>query len=160
MTVEDLVHAHGQALLRLAVMLTGTSTDAEDLFQSTLVRLLRSPRGLSRADRPVAYARRALVNEFISAGRRPWRREHPTADPPEVIAPGSTTAAEDDGWRLLHLLPRQQRAVLALRYYEGLPDTEIADVLGISFSTVRSNAARGLATLRTTLNTPDEELSR
>lgn len=67
---------------------------------------------------------------------------------------------QDQGWRLLHALPRQQRAALALRYYEGVPDNEIADVLGVSSSTVRSNAARGLATLRATLSTPDEELSR
>ncbi|MBP6995668.1 MAG: sigma-70 family RNA polymerase sigma factor [Phycicoccus sp.] len=156
MTVEDLVRLHGQTLFRLAVMLTGTAADGEDLLQTTLMRLLRSPAGLARADQPWRYARRALVNEYVSAARRPWRREHPVAAVPDV-GRDDTVAPEDEGWRLLATLPRRQRAVLALRYYEHLADDEIADVLHISASTVRSNAARGLATLRTTL-TPTKKV--
>lgn len=154
MSVEQLVAAHGVALLRLAVMLTGTRSDAEDLVQNTLVRLLAHEQRLQSATAPLAYARRALVNEFVSSGRRPWRRERPAEELPElgredVPVPGSL----DEGWMLLRSLPRQQRAVLALRYYEDLDDSEIADVLGVSTSTVRSNASRGLARLRSTLTT-------
>jgi RNA polymerase sigma factor (sigma-70 family) len=58
---------------------------------------------------------------------------------------------------LLATLPRQQRAVLVLRFYEDLPDRDIADALGCSEPTVRSNASRALATLRARL-TPTEEV--
>lgn len=161
MAVEQLVAAHGVALLRLAVMLTGTRTDAEDLVQNTLVRLLANERRLQSATAPLAYARRALVNEFVSSSRRPWRREQPAKELPEVgredpPAPGSL----DEGWTMLRSLPPQQRAVLALRYYEDLEDAAIADVLGVATSTVRSNASRGLASLRFTLTTATEELRR
>ena len=60
-------------------------------------------------------------------------------------------------WQLLARLPKQQRAVLVLRYYEDLPDPEIAAVLGCSASTVRSNAARALARLRTGTPGLDQE---
>jgi RNA polymerase sigma factor (sigma-70 family) len=45
-------------------------------------------------------------------------------------------------------LPRQQRATLVLRYYENLSNTEIAEVLGVSVGTVKSNTSRALAALR------------
>lgn len=158
MTVEQLVATHGVALLRLAAMLAGTRTDAEDLVQNTLVRLLAHEQRLTQADSPVAYARRTLVNEFISEGRRAWRqKEYAVETLPEratdAVVETTRPGPDDDAWRLLTTLPRKQRAVLALRYYEDLSDAEIADVLDISASTVRSNAARGLATLRGLLAT-------
>lgn len=161
MTVEQLVMTHGVTLLRLAVMLTGTRADAEDLVQTTLVRLLRQEHRLIAADRPVAYARRALVNEFVSGGRRPWRREYAVGtipeQPTEFNDPVDRPGPQDEAWHLLISLPTRQRAVLALRYYEDLSDAEIADVLGISTSTVRSNAARGLASLRAVLSPVTQE---
>jgi RNA polymerase sigma factor (sigma-70 family) len=57
-------------------------------------------------------------------------------------------AARDAAWELLRRLPRRQRAVLVLRYYEDLSDADIAGVLGCTQGTVRSQAARGLAALR------------
>jgi RNA polymerase sigma factor (sigma-70 family) len=61
-------------------------------------------------------------------------------------------------WRLLGGLPRQQRAVLVLRYYEGLTDQEIADVLGCRPVTVRSNASRALAALRIEISAHTSEV--
>jgi RNA polymerase sigma factor (sigma-70 family) len=51
-------------------------------------------------------------------------------------------------WLLLARLPRRQRAALVLRFYEGLPDSEIAEVLGCAVGTVRAHVSRALATLR------------
>jgi RNA polymerase sigma factor (sigma-70 family) len=62
----------------------------------------------------------------------------------------------DTTWLLLATLPRRQRAVLVLRFYEDLPDHDIAAALGCTESTVRSNAARALATLRTRLAETEE----
>ena len=69
----------------------------------------------------------------------------------------SRQAQRDAAWRLLATLPRQQRAVLVLRFYEDLPDDEIAAVLECTASTVRSNAARGLASLRAAIPASNKE---
>jgi RNA polymerase sigma-70 factor (sigma-E family) len=162
-TFEGFVAARGTPLLRLAVMLTGNSHDAEDLLQATLVKLLRSWDRVAAADQPAAYARRVLVNEHVSWRRRPSRREQTWSDAALAAATPAGEAGEpqvDEGWALLATLPRRQRAVLALRYYEDLSDAQIAEVLGCSESTVRSNASRALATLRSVAPSYDEEVSR
>ena len=166
-TFEEFVAARGTPLLRLAVMLTGNVHDAEDLLQTTFVKLLRGWDRVSAAQQPAAYARRVLVNEHLSWRRRPSRREHSWADDAlasavsaSSLASGARETPIDEGWALLATLPRQQRTVLALRYYEDLSDAQIAEVLGCSESTVRSNASRALTTLRSAVPTYDEEVSR
>ena len=106
-------------------------------------------------ERPDLYLRRMVTNEHLSWRRR-WhvRTVHPSSD--DVLAAHADPAhdhahrvVEDDAlWRRLSELPPRQRAVLVLRYYEGLADLEIAQVLGTSAATVRSHASRALATLR------------
>lgn len=149
------------ALLRLAVMLAGTRADGEDLLQSALVRAARHGERIAAMDAPVAYLRRVVVNEHASNGRRRSRRV------PELVVADAIdrpTAAEDDAvvlrdqtWRWLATLKPQQRAVLVLRYYEDLPDAEIATILGCPESTVRSHARRGLTALRDRLSDVNEE---
>ncbi len=162
-TFEEVVLARAPALLRLAVMLTGTAADAEDLLQSTLLKAHRHADDLATMAAPAAYLRKIMVNEHLSAGRLLSRRPRTTGLlDRDVVAPRQRDAEieeRDEMWRLLSRLPRQQRAVLALRYYEDLPDAEIADVLGIREGTVRSHAFRALAALRErlTLSTPPEE---
>lgn len=156
----DLVSRHATALLRLAVMLTGNPTDAEDLLQATLLRCVRHGDRIVAMDAPAAYLRRTMLNEHTSRGR--WRARRvqtvpESADRPEAAAPMiGTVEQRDEAWRWLATLPPRQRAVLVLRFYEDLPDAGIADVLGISEGTVRSNASRGLAALRDRLG-PKEE---
>jgi RNA polymerase sigma factor (sigma-70 family) len=101
-----------------------------------------------------------VVNEFLSWRRRWSNREVPVAEMQEPATTedlSSRQAQRDAAWRLLATLPRQQRAVLVLRFYEDLPDDEIAAVLGCAASTVRSNAARGLASLRAAVPAQNEE---
>jgi RNA polymerase sigma factor (sigma-70 family) len=98
-----------------------------------------------------------VMNADISWWRKVGRREHAVA---EVFhRPGATTNADaadpattitevDAMWRLCAHLPRGQRAAVVLRYYEGLPDAEIAAILGCAESTVRSQIHRALASLR------------
>ena len=161
LSVEAYAGARGLALLRLAVMLTGTASDAEDLLQTTYERLLRNWDKVATASQPHAYARRVMVNEFLQWKRSPSQRESPVEHLPEPTAyEESTAGTDDDGWRLLATLPKQQRATLALRYYEDLPDERIAEILGCSHATVRSNASRGLATLRDTHRTPRQDLDK
>ncbi len=151
MDPEAFLAEHGPGLLRLAVMLTGVPADGEDLLQTTLLRLLPQWDRVRGADVPSAYVRRCLVNAFVSQRRRS-RREVPWADGYDPAAPAPRSPSETDvAWAWLATLPPAQRAVLALRYYEDLPDGDIAECLGCTASTVRSNAARALATLRATL---------
>jgi len=155
--LDDVVRDHLPGLLRYATVLTGDGHVAADLVQEVLLRAHVRWTRIGLMARPDLYLRRMVTNEHLSWRRR-WhvRTIHATAD--EVlaarIAPEADHAehvVEDDAmWRHLTELPPRQRAVLVLRYYEGLDDTEIGDVLGTSSATVRSHASRALATLRTT----------
>jgi RNA polymerase sigma-70 factor (sigma-E family) len=160
----ELVAARAPALLRLAVMLTGDRLEAEDLLQTTLVRTQKHAGRIATMSAPAAYLRRALVHEHVSGLRR-LRRRVPTSglDGHDCggndcggVDEAATVDARDATSRLLATLPRQQRAVLVLRFYEDLPDREIAEALGCREPTVRSNASRALATLRARL-AEDEE---
>ncbi len=153
---ESWLVAREPALQRLALLLTNDEHAAQDLVQITLAKLYLAWDRLQDRDRLDAYARRILLNEHRTAWRRPWRRrEVVTDDPPEAGRP----AIEYDGsreavWRFVGSLPPRQRAVIVLRYYEDLTEAEIADALGISLGTVKSQASRALAALRTRL--PEE----
>lgn len=156
MTYEEFANSRLAAMLRFAVMLTGDPHTAQDLVQETMVRVQLNWRKVSRADAPERYARRMLVNQYLDWRRGSWfRRVLLRAETPDaVIATGdhATDAVErDQVWSWLERLPRRQRAALVLRYYEDLPDAEIADVLGCAVGTVRSSISRALATLRTEL---------
>lgn len=158
-TFEEFVAARGPSLLRLAVMLTGNGHDAEDLLQSTFIKVVRHWGRVMEAGSPEAYTRKILVNEHLSWRRRPQRRESVVeqVEPASVPDPTGHVSARDAAWQLLDLLPARQRAVLALRYYADLSDDQIAATLGCSPSTVRSNASRALSTLRETYPALDPE---
>jgi RNA polymerase sigma-70 factor (sigma-E family) len=146
----EVATALAPTLLRLAVMLTGSSPDAEDLLQATFARAQRHGERIVTMAAPTAYLRRIMLNEHVSGRRR--RRVHtvPLVDGAvEATAPASESG--HDLWPWLATLPRQQRAVLVLRYYEDLPDDEIATLVGCSPATVRSHASHGLAKLRAVL---------
>src|SRR4051794_17275830 len=134
-------------------MLTGDRSDAEDLLQSTLLRSARHADRLADMAAPAAYLRRIMLNEHLSHGRRLSRRVRTVPAelvPAEPAVPSATAEVDqrDEMWARLATLRPQQRAVLALRFYEDLPDAEIAALLGCSEATVRSHAFRGLAALR------------
>ncbi len=147
---EEYVSARAPSLLRYAYVLTGNPHDAADLVQEALVRL-RSRWSRLADDRNLdAYVRTTIARLHVSFWRR-RRRERLVATMPErALTDEALTRAEGDAglWRALTGLPPRQRAVLVLRYYEQLSDQEIAQVLGISRGTVRSQAARGLDKLR------------
>jgi RNA polymerase sigma-70 factor (sigma-E family) len=149
-TYADVVAAHAPALLRLAVMLTGRREDAEDLLQSTFLRASRHGDRIAAMVAPAAYLRRTMVNEHVSAGRRSSRRVRtvPEGLEPAAVDAGDPVAARDEAWRWLSTLGTNQRAVLVLRFYEDLPDADIAELLECPEATVRSHAHRGLAALR------------
>jgi RNA polymerase sigma-70 factor (sigma-E family) len=147
------VATRGPTLVRLARGLLRDPHQAEDVVQDVLAKTLVQWRRISAADDMDAYVRRMVVNACTSWFRRAVRREHAhdNATLPERAGPGDVAVAvtdRDQVVNLLRRLPTRQRAVLVLRHYEGLPDVEIARLLGTSEVTVRSNAHRGLVSLR------------
>jgi RNA polymerase sigma-70 factor (sigma-E family) len=138
------LHARQARLLRTAYLLTGDHHDAEDLVQSALVKVV--PKWRRIADHPEPYVRRVLARESVNRWRgRRWR-EIPTDVMPETMHDDSheRTALLDD---LRRLSPRQ-RAVLVLRYFDDLTETDTAAALGISVGTVKSHAHDALERLR------------
>jgi RNA polymerase sigma-70 factor (sigma-E family) len=154
---ESWLVAREPALQRLALLLAGDEHTAQDLVQTSLAKLYLAWDRLDDRDNLDAYARRILVNEHRTAWRRPWRRREVVTDaPPDRPRP----PVEYDGgrevvWEFVASLPPRQRAVIVLRYYEQLTEAEIAEVLGISAGTVKSQASRAIAALRTRL--PEEQ---
>lgn len=146
---REFFDAEFRPLRRLGYALTGSWSEAEDLAQEALVRTYRAWSRIQNQEHPGAYARRVLVNRHRSILRRVMvERKH--ASPPEDVA----RVVGDDGivlWQALRKLPQRQRAALVLRYYEDLPDDEIARILDCPVGTVKSLVHRGLGRLRSTL---------
>jgi RNA polymerase sigma-70 factor (sigma-E family) len=147
-TFEDFLEEHGRRLSRVAYLLAGTSDGAEDLMQSTLYLALRRWSWVAASATPEAYVRRIMVNAHLGGRRR--RVATPVADPwgPSRPDHADSVVSRDAIWRTLATLPPRTRAVLVLRYYEDLDDLTIAEVLGVTPSTVRATVSRGLASLR------------
>lgn len=148
---DAFVVARGPALLRFAYLLSRDRHQAQDLVQEALGK---AHRRWARVDQPEAYVRRAILNDFLSWRRRRASSELITDEPPEPTGRGvaghaSAHADRDAMWRLLAQLPKQQRAVLVLRYYEDLDDESIGHYLSCAPGTVRAHASKALARLRT-----------
>ncbi|WP_432564929.1 SigE family RNA polymerase sigma factor [Kineococcus sp. SYSU DK003] len=153
-TFEEFVTARGAALVRLARGLLRDPDTAEDVVQDVLAKALLKWGRISSADDPVAYVNRMVVNASTSFWRRAARREHATDQLPDAGYGDATgqLADRDELLAALRELPTKQRTVLVLRHFEDYSDEQIADLLDVTTGTVRSNAHRGLATLRTALS--------
>jgi RNA polymerase sigma-70 factor (sigma-E family) len=147
-TFADFVMIRSARLLRTAYLLTRDWATAEDLLQTSLVKAWGAWRRIERDPEP--YVRKIMVNTYASWWRRRWHNEQPTAEPPPHGShrPHDAVDARDEVWRALGRLPRRQRTVLVLRYFEDLSEAQIADAMGITTGTVKSQAAKALATLR------------
>ena len=157
MTFEEFADARLPAVLRFAGVLTGDRAFAEDVVQEVLIRAHARWRKISSLDHPESYIRKMIVHEFISARRRTWRfvpAGNQLGDGPAVPDHAAGHSERDALLAEIGKLPRRQRAVLVLRYYQGLSDPEIAEVLGCTPGTVRGYASRALATLRVEMRAP------
>jgi RNA polymerase sigma-70 factor (sigma-E family) len=146
---EAYVAAAWPRLLRSAWLLTGDWHKAEDLVQTVLARVY-DRWGRIRDGAPDAYLRKMLATTYLSWWRRRWRGELPSAEPPER---GQFDIGDDVDLRAvlaqaLRSLPRQQRAVLMLRYHADLTEAATAEALGIGVGTVKSYHARAIVALR------------
>jgi len=140
------------ALLRVAYLLTGNRADAEDLLQTALAKTYLSWGRIQDKGALDGYVRRVLVNTQTSWWRKRRVEEYPTDQLPEQVWEDTRPAEielRSTVWNSLAQLPRRQRAVVVLRYYEDLSEAETAEIMGISVGTVKSTASRALAKLRT-----------
>jgi RNA polymerase sigma-70 factor (sigma-E family) len=150
--VTALFEVHYPGLVRLAVLLLGNQSSAEDIVQDSFIKLHRRWRFLRDPDRAVAYLRTAVVNGSRSRGRRiSLERRHSLVEQ-TALAPSAESsvlaAAEADAvWAAITDLPQRQREVMVLRYWLDLPEAQIASTLGISAGSVKTHASRALASL-------------
>lgn len=145
---DDLVATQLGPLLRAAYLLTADRGLAEDLVQTVLTKAYLARSRVARADSPEAYLRVILVNTHRRSFRRRRVAEDLTADVPDRPAALDDEPQRHDLAVAVAALPRRQRAVVVLRYLEDRPEAEVAAILGCSAGTVKSQAARALATLR------------
>jgi RNA polymerase sigma-70 factor (sigma-E family) len=151
---QEFVRSRWQRLLRTAYLLTGDRHLAEDLAQTALAKAYRSWHRVRCSDNPDAYVRRILVSCDKDRFRKRRVPEHLTDMPPDVAAVRDDMARVDQRELLaaaLARLPRRQRAVVVLRYWEDLSEAEVAQTLGCSTGTVKSQAAKALSKLRSVL---------
>jgi RNA polymerase sigma-70 factor (sigma-E family) len=149
---HEFVAARSGQLLRVAYLLCGDVHRAQDLVQTTLLSCFNKWANICKREQPEAYVRRAMYRHQFN-----WWRSR--ARHPEVLmtAPPDRVASRDDTadavvrhriFEALRALPPRQRAVVVLRYYEDRSEAEVAELLGVSLGTVRSQAAKALAKLR------------
>lgn len=131
-------------MVRLAYLMVGSSTVAEDLVQDAFARMHRP---WDTIEHPKAYLRTAVVNACRSHLRR-QSLERAYKRHPSVVGETIAAAETDELFDALAVLPARQRAAIVLRFYEDLPEADIAVALGCRPGTVKSLLHRGLAELR------------
>lgn len=158
---DEFVTARSGRLLRTAYLLTRDHGLAEDLLQTALAKAWFAWGRIQRDPEP--YVRKVLVNTYATWWRRKWNGEQPVEELPD---PGHPDHAEGAGvsrdlWAALGRLPRRQRAVVVLRFFEDLSEAETARILDCSPGTVKSQTSKALAKLRVDPavggRTPDDE---
>lgn len=148
---REWVVARSPQLLRTAYLLTGDRNDAEDLVQTALAKTYLAWDRVREREALDAYVRRIMVNTRTSLWRRRRLDEVPTDVLPErAVGRDATDDSDlhDALWTALAGLPKRQRAVVVLRYYEDLSEADTAAALGITVGTVKSTTSKALAKLR------------
>ncbi|MEU9887479.1 SigE family RNA polymerase sigma factor [Sphaerisporangium sp. NPDC051011] len=149
---REFVAGRTDRLMKVAFLLTGDHHLAEDLVQATLVRTWRKWRQVGTDGQVDAYVNRILVTTYLSWRRRRWWGEVPSVlydhDVAAADDPYDRALVADDLKRDLAALPPRQRAVIVLRYYLDLSESDTATILGCSIGTVKSQNHKALARLR------------
>jgi RNA polymerase sigma-70 factor (sigma-E family) len=147
--------ARRDSVRRTAYLLCGDWHRADDLAQTAFVALHRRWDRIRDRAATDAYLRKTLVRASIDESRRPWRREQHVERLPEPEPTGARldeqVALREDLLTALREVPPKQRAVLVLRYFEGLDVAGVAKALRCSEGNVKSQTARGLRHLRAAL---------
>jgi len=162
---ERFVGDTAESLLRSAYLIAWDFAEAEDLVQECLFRVARRWPRVRTMEHPAAYARTVLVHLALDQAKRRSRRRAELADAATVLLETheddaavrvmGRVDANADLLRALAQLPPRQRIALVLRYFEDLPEADVASVMGCSVGTVKSTTSRGLDRLREAVSGPD-----
>jgi len=156
--VAALYQHHAVGLIRLAYLMLGDRAGAEDAVQDAFCGLYRHWDRLADRDRALAYVRSSVLNGCRSALRRrtTGRRLLTAYQPPTASAEAAVLGLEErqEVMRAVQRLPGRQREALVLRFYLDLPEREIARLMGLRPSSVRSATARALKALGHALGEP------
>ena len=156
--VAALYQHHAVGLIRLAYLMLGDRAGAEDAVQDAFCGLYRHWDRLADQDRALAYVRSSVLNGCRSALRRrtAGRRLLTAYQPPTASAEAAVLGLEErqEVMRAVRRLPERQREALVLRFYLDLPEREIARLMGLRPSSVRSATARALKALGHALGEP------
>ncbi|MFT3888568.1 MAG: SigE family RNA polymerase sigma factor [Arachnia sp.] len=152
---EAFVRRRGRDLWRTAWLLTGDGGRAEDLVQTALAKTYARYDGNDRSFE--AYVRTTIYRTFVSWWRRRWTGEVPTETLPQADADDPDQGLRVDVLRALAELPRVQRAVLVLRYFEDRPISEVAELLGLAQGTVKAYSHRALQQLRASVHLEEQQ---
>lgn len=154
---REFVQGRSPSLLRTAWMLTGDAASAEDLLQTALARTWPHWSRVSQGH-PEAYVRQVMVRTNASWKARFWTREKPTdlasasdgirTDPSADTDPSGPVTERLVLADALARLPVRQRQAVVLRYFDDLSVAAVAEIMGCSQGTVKSQTAKGLARLR------------
>jgi RNA polymerase sigma-70 factor (sigma-E family) len=146
---HEFVAGSSRRLAQFATLLVSDRHIAEDLVQAALVKAyLNWPNARSN---PIPYVRRVMLNQRTDWWRRLRGREQVTAEPPDAPVSGDLAdvhASQDAVMQALRGLTKRERAVVVLRYFEDLPEAQIAAELCVAVGTVKSTLFRALAKLR------------
>jgi RNA polymerase sigma-70 factor (sigma-E family) len=150
--LEELYQRHAADAVRLAYLITSDRELARDIAQDAFVRVAGRFRHMRYPDAFDAYLRRTVVNLCLSHFRhqrveREYLMRETTA--PERFAEPPALETRDELRRALRRLPTRQRAAIVLRYYEDLPEDQVAAAIRCSVTAARSLVSRGMETLRT-----------
>ncbi len=154
----EFVRAHSASLFRTAYLMTGDYQRAEDVLQAALVRVYQHWPRVDGMDRPVGYVRKVVVNQSLSW----WRKRSSHESPLKVIDEPAWGGQEDEVaehervWAAVLSLPRRQRAVTVLRYYEDMTEAQIAETLGMAPGSVKSHSHAAVRRLAELLGEPME----
>jgi RNA polymerase sigma-70 factor (sigma-E family) len=153
--VTQLYGNHYRSLVRLAGLLVRDEPTAELVVQDCFIAMHSGWHRLRDEDKALSYLKQAVVNRARSVLRERSRadRNAPRSAPDlPAVEQGAITMLERSAViAALRALPDRQRQTLVLRYYADLSETQIAEMMGISRSAVKSHTARGMASLRAVL---------
>ena len=157
--MSALYQAHALGLVKLAVLMTGDQSTAEDVVQDAFLGLYRRWQALHDADKALGYLRSSVLNGCRSVHRVRFRRQAVVLDRPGDADSAEAEALLGEAHReviaALRRLPPRQREAVVLRYYLDMTEDQASQAMGISRGTVKSATHRGLAALARLLNEED-----
>ena len=155
----EFVRVHTASLFRTAYLMTGDYQRAEDVLQAALMRVYQHWPRVDTMDQPAGYARKVVVNQSVSWWRK--RSSHESLltliDEPAWDGRVDDVAEHERVWNAVLSLPRRQRAVMVLRYYEDMTEAQIAKTLAMAPGTVKSHSHAAVRRLAELLGEPMAE---